>query len=40
LLIRPGPGRVTHQVRVDGSRLQAWQFNTDQFKARCGMLES
>jgi hypothetical protein len=40
LLIRSGPGRVTHQVRVDGSRLQAWQFNTDQFKTRCGMLEA
>ena len=40
LLIRSGPGRVTHQVRVDGSRLQAWQFNTDQFKTRCGMSEA
>jgi hypothetical protein len=39
LLIRSGPGRVTHQVRVDGSRLQAWQFNVDQFKSRCGLLE-
>ena len=40
LLIRSGPGRVTHQVRVDGNRLQTWQFNTDQFKTRCGMLEA
>jgi hypothetical protein len=40
MLIRSGPGRVTHQVRVDGSRLQAWQFDTEQFKARCGMVEA
>ena len=40
LLIRSGPGRVTHQVRVDGSRLQAWQFDTEQFKTRCGMVEA
>jgi Domain of unknown function (DUF927) len=40
LLIRSGPGRVTHQVRVDGSRLQAWQFDTEQFKARCGIVEA
>jgi hypothetical protein len=40
LLIRSGPGRLTHQVRVDGSRLQAWQFDTEQFKARCGMTEA
>ena len=40
LIIRSGPGRVTHQVRMDGSRLQAWQFDTNQFKSRCGMLNS
>ena len=40
LIIRSGPGRVTHQVRMDGSRLQAWQFDANQFKTRCGMLDS
>lgn len=40
LIIRSGPGRVTHQVRMYGSRLQAWQFNTNQFKSRCGLLDS
>jgi len=40
LIIRSGPGRVTHQVRMNGSRLQAWQFDTNQFKSRCGMLDS
>jgi len=40
LIIRSGPGRVTHQVRMNGSRLQAWQFDTEQFKTRCGMLDS
>lgn len=36
-LIRSGPGRVAHQVRVDGNRLQAWQFEAEQFKACCGV---
>jgi len=40
LIIRSGPGRVTHQVRMNGSRLQAWQFDANQFKTRCGMLDS
>jgi len=40
LIIRSGPGRVTHQVRMNGSRLQAWQFDAEQFKTRCGMLDS
>jgi hypothetical protein len=40
LIIRSGPGRVTHQVRMDGSRLQAWQFDANQFKSRCEMLDS
>jgi hypothetical protein len=40
LIIRSSPGRITHQVRMNGSRLQAWQFDIDQFKERCGMLES
>ena len=39
LIIRSGPGRVTHQVRMNGSRLQAWQFDTNQFKSRCGLLD-
>jgi hypothetical protein len=30
---------VTHQVRMNGSRLQAWQFDTRQFETRCGMLD-
>jgi len=40
LIIRSGPGRVTHQVRMNGSRLQAWQFDVNDFKTRCGMLDS
>ena len=40
LIIRSGPGRITHQVRMNGSRLQAWQFDANQFKGRCGMLDS
>ena len=40
LIIRSGPGRVTHQIRMNGSRLQAWQFDANQFKTRCGMLDS
>jgi len=40
LIIRSGHSRVTHQVRMDGSRLQAWQFNTNQFESRCGLLDS
>ena len=40
LIIRSGPGRVTHQVRMEGSRLQAWQFDANQFKTYCGMLDS
>ena len=39
LIIRSGPGRVTHQVRMDGSRLQAWQFDANNFKTRCGFNE-
>jgi len=37
LIIRSGPGRVTHQVRVGESRLQAWQFDAAQFRMRCGL---
>jgi len=40
LIIRSGPGRVTHQIRMNGSRLQAWQFDANQFKSRCGLLDS
>lgn len=40
LIIRSGAGRVAHQVRMNGSRLQAWQFETNGFKSRCGMLDS
>jgi hypothetical protein len=40
LIIRSGAGRVAHQVRMNGSRLQAWQFDANQFKSRCGMLDS
>jgi len=40
LLIRSGLDRVTHQVRMNGSRLQAWQFDANQFKSRCGLLDS
>jgi hypothetical protein len=40
LIIRSSQGRVAHQVRMNGSRLQAWQFDTNQFKSRCGMLDS
>jgi hypothetical protein len=40
LIIRSGNGRVAHQVRMNGSRLQAWQFDANQFKTRCGMLDS
>ena len=40
LIIRSGAGRVAHQVRMNGSRLQAWQFEANQFKTRCGMLDS
>ena len=39
MLIRSGQGRIAHQIRMNGSRLQAWQFDIDQFKGRCGMLE-
>jgi hypothetical protein len=37
LIIRYGHGRVAHQVRMNGSRLQAWQFDAIEFKTRCGM---
>jgi len=40
LIIRSGAGRIAHQIRMNGSRLQAWQFETGQFKSRCGMLDS
>jgi hypothetical protein len=40
LLIRSGLDRVTHQVRMNGSRLQAWQFDANQLKSRCGLLDS
>ncbi len=40
LIIRSGAGRVAHQVRMEGSRLQAWQFDASQFKIRCGMVDS
>jgi hypothetical protein len=40
LIIRSGHGRISHQVRMDGSRLQAWQFDANQFKARCGIEDS
>lgn len=39
LIIRSGPGRITHQVRMGASRLQAWQFDINEFKARCGMMD-
>ena len=39
LIVRPATGRVTTQVRLSGDRLQAWQFNTDEFKRRCGLTE-
>jgi len=40
LIVRPAVGRVTTQVRLSGDRLQAWQFNADEFKARCGLVEN
>lgn len=39
LIVRPATGRVTTQVRLSGDRLQAWQFNADEFKLRCGLTE-
>ncbi len=39
LIIRSGPGRITHQIRMGASRLQAWQFDINEFKARCGMMD-
>lgn len=39
LIVRSAGGRVTTQVRSSGERLQAWQFNADEFKNRCGLIE-
>jgi hypothetical protein len=35
LIVRPTSGRLTTQVRLNGIRLQAWQFETAKFKELC-----
>ena len=35
LIVRPKSGRLATQVRLSGNRLQAWQFEIEDFKKHC-----